>query len=616
MFVPTLMRFALFALLITSSLFAQTAGTINTIAGTGGALFSGDGGAATLAALNVAVDVSADRAGNLYIADQFNHRIRRIAANGIITTVAGTGVPGYTGDGGPAVNAQINTPTGVFADTAGNIFIAEPGNQRIRRVDPTGTITTIAGNGSKGYSGDGGAAISASLYNAVRVAVDPAGNVVIADQSNHRIRQVTPAGIITTIAGNGAGTPAAGAFSGDGGQATAASLNNPTALAITPAGVIYIADQFNQRIRRITTDGVITTIAGNGTAGFSGDGGAAAAASLNYPGGMALDAAGNIYFNDDLNYRTRRITLSTGVISTVAGNGLQGFSGDGGPAASASLNGNFGAAVDALGNLYIADSTNNRIREVYGAGAPGPTPRITSGGVVPIFNSSTTIQPGSWVSIFGNNLATGTATWNNDFPLTLGDISVTIDGKLAYLWYVSPTQINLQAPDDGNTGKSVNVVVTTPTGIATSTVTLGQFGPSFSVLDGKHVAGIILRSDGSGAYGGGTYDILGPTGTSLGYKTVAARAGDTLELFGIGFGPTNPVVLAGKAFTGAAQTTSSVVVSINGNTLNPTFAGLTSAGLYQINLVQIPAGVGSGDVALLATVSGTQTQTGVLLSLQ
>jgi uncharacterized protein (TIGR03437 family) len=610
------MRPALFSFLLTSGLFAQTAGTINTIAGTGGALYSGDGGAATLAGLNVAVDVSADRAGNLYIADQYNHRIRKIAADGIITTVAGTGIPGYSGDGGPAVNAQINTPTGVFADTAGNIYIAEPGNQRIRKVDPTGTITTIAGNGSQGYSGDGGPATSASLYNAVRVAVDPAGNVVIADQSNHRIRRVTPAGIITTIAGNGAGTPAAGAFSGDGGQATAASLNNPTALAITPAGVIYIADQFNQRIRSVATNGIITTVAGNGTPGFSGDGGPATAASLNYPGGITLDAAGNLYFNDDVNYRTRKIAAGTGVITTIAGNGTAGFGGDGGPATSASLNGNFGATVDASSNLYIADSTNNRIREVYGAGAPGATPTITSGGVVPIYSSSPTIQPGSWTSVFGANLATGTATWNNDFPTTLGDVSVTIDGKLAYLWYVSPTQINLQAPDDSNLGKSVNVVVTTPTGTATSTVTLGQFGPSFSVLDGKHVAGIILRSDGSGAYGGGAYDIVGPTGTSLGYKTVAAKAGDTLALFGVGFGPTNPVVSAGKVFTGVAQTNSTVVVSINGNNVNPGFAGLTSAGLYQINLVQIPAGLGTGDVPLLATVGGTQTQAGVLLSLQ
>ncbi len=610
------MRIALSILLVSPCLFAQTAGTINTIAGTGAAVFSGDGGAATAAGLNVAVDVSADRAGNLYIADQFNHRIRKIAPNGTITTVAGTGVPGYSGDGGAAVSAQINTPTGVSADSAGNIYIAEPGNQRIRKVDPTGIITTVAGNGSKGYGGDNGPATSASLYNAVRVAVDPSGNVVIADQSNHRIRRVTPTGIITTIAGNGAGTPAAGAFSGDGGPATAASLNNPTALAITPAGVIYFADQFNQRIRKIDTTGTITTIAGNGTAGFGGDGGPAVAGTLNYPGGMTLDAAGNIYVNDDLNFRTRRI-VPGGNITTVAGSGVEGFSGDGGPAISAALSGNFGATIDTTGNLYIADSTNNRIREVYGAAASGPTPAITPSGIVPIYSSSTTIQPGSWISIFGNNLAPAPATWNSDFPTILGDTSVTVDGKLAYLWYVSPTQINLQAPDDTNTGRAVNVVVTTPTGSSTSTVTLGPISPSFSVLgDGKHVAGIILRSDGSGTFGGGAYDILGPTGTSLGYKTVAAKAGDTLELFGVGFGPTTPTVPAGAAYSGKAQTNSPVTLSINGNAVSPAFAGLTSAGLYQINLVQIPAGLGTGEVSLVATVGGANTQSFVLFSLQ
>jgi uncharacterized protein (TIGR03437 family) len=438
--------------------------------------------------------------------------------------------------------------------------------------------------------------------------------VLVADQSNHRIRRITPAGIITTIAGNGSGTPANGAFSGDGGPAVLASLNNPTALTVTSAGDIYFADQFNHRIRKIAVDGTITTVAGNGTAGFSGDGGPAVSATLNYPGGMTVDAAGNLYFNDDINFRTRRIS-TTGTITTIAGNGVQGFAGDGGSATTAALSGNFGVAIDVAGNLFIADSTNNRIREVYGAAAPGPTPAIKSGGVVPIYSSATTIQPGSWISIFGANLASAVANWNNDFPNTVGGTSVTIDGKLAYIWYVSPIQINLQAPDDLKTG-IVNVVLTTATGTATSTVTLGQFGPSFSVLDGKHVAGIILRSDGSGAYGGGTYDILGPTGTSLGFKTVAAKAGDTLELFGVGFGPTTPTVPAGQLFSGKASTNSTVQISINNISVPPTFAGITSAGLYQFNLVQIPAGLGVGDVPLVATVGGASTPTGVLLSLQ
>jgi sugar lactone lactonase YvrE len=359
------------------SLFAQSPGAIQTIAGAASASFSGDGGPANLATLNVAVDVAADLAGNLLIADQFNHRIRKIAPDGTIATVVGTGAPGYSGDGGPAVNAQINTPTGICADAAGNLYIADVGNQRIRKVDASGIITTLAGNGSKGYGGDGGPATSASFYNAVRVVVDPSGNVLVADQSNHRLRAIAPDGTISTIAGTGVGTPANGSFSGDGGPATSAALNNPTALTVDANGVVYFADQFNHRIRMITPDGTITTIAGTGSPAFAGDGGPAIAASLNYPGGITVDSAGNVYFNDDLNYRTRRIAAD-GTISTIAGSGAPGFSGDGGPATAASLNGNFGIAIDAQGNLYIADSTNNRIREVY-AVAPGTTTGSSTG---------------------------------------------------------------------------------------------------------------------------------------------------------------------------------------------------------------------------------------------
>src|ERR1700733_13113387 len=202
-----------------AALFAQSAGTIQTIAGTGSQSYSGDGGPGAQAALNVPVEVYVDQHGNLFIADQFNNRIRKVTPGGTISTVAGTGVAGFSGDGGPAVKAELNTPTGIFGDASGNLYIGDPGNQRIRKVDASGTITTLAGNGSKGYGGDGGSATEATLYNAARVALDPSGNVYIADQSNHRIRKVTPAGIISTFAGNGAGTPANGAFSGDGGPA-------------------------------------------------------------------------------------------------------------------------------------------------------------------------------------------------------------------------------------------------------------------------------------------------------------------------------------------------------------------------------------------------------------
>ena len=241
-------------------------------------------------------------------------------------------------------------------------------------------------------------------------------------------------------------------------------------------------------------------------------------------------------------------------------------------------------------------------------------PSILQNGIVPVGSTSSTIQPGQWVSIYGTNLASGTATWTGNFPTSLGGASVMIDGKPAYLSYVSATQINLQAPNDATTG-SVSVVVTTAKGVATSNVTLAQFAPSLFLLDGKHVAGIIPRSDGSGAYGGGSYDIVGPTGSSLGYATVAAKAGDVVELYGTGFGPTSPAVAPGQAFSGAATTTNPVQLLINNIGVTPSFAGLSSAGVYQINLT-VPPGLGTGDVPLVATVSGAQTPAGVVISLQ
>jgi uncharacterized protein (TIGR03437 family) len=241
-------------------------------------------------------------------------------------------------------------------------------------------------------------------------------------------------------------------------------------------------------------------------------------------------------------------------------------------------------------------------------------PSITIGGIVPVDSTVNTIQPGEWVSIYGTNLAAASATWTGNFPTSLGGTSVTINGKPAYLWYVSPGQINLQAPDDATTG-TVPVVVMTANGSATSTVTLAPFAPSFLLLDTKHVTGIILRSNGTGAYGGGTYDIVGPTGSSLGYPTVAAKAGDSLVLFGVGFGPTSPVVPAGQAFSAAAPTTKTVNVLINNVSVIPGFAGLSGAGLYQINLI-LPAGLGTGDVTLAASVNGVPTQSNVVISVQ
>jgi len=242
------------------------------------------------------------------------------------------------------------------------------------------------------------------------------------------------------------------------------------------------------------------------------------------------------------------------------------------------------------------------------------SPAIAAGGVVALDSSSNTVQPGEWTSIFGTNLARGSVTWNGDFPTSLGGTSVTVDGKAAYLSYVSPTQINLQVPDDAATGP-VPVVVTTTSGTAKSTVILAPFGPSLPLLDSKHVAAIILRSNGTGAYGGGTYDIVGPTGTSLGYPPVAAKAHDSVTLFAVGLGPTHPAVPAGQSFSGAAHTTNPVTLLVKNVNVPLAFAGLSSAGLYQLNFT-VPAGLGSGDVPLQVIVGGKRTPSGPVISLQ
>jgi uncharacterized protein (TIGR03437 family) len=239
-------------------------------------------------------------------------------------------------------------------------------------------------------------------------------------------------------------------------------------------------------------------------------------------------------------------------------------------------------------------------------------PTINTNGVVPIYSTSTTIEPGSWISIYGNNLASGTTVWNGDFPTDLGGVNVSIDNKPAHIWFVSPTQINVQVPDDSNTG-AVPVVVTTGAGSATSTATLSQFGPTFCVLDGTHVTGIIITPSGSGAYAGGAYDIVGP-GT-LSFSTRPAKKGDVVELFGTGFGPTNPVVPAGHALSiPAPKTVQQVSVTIGGVS-QTVDAYIVAAGLYQMN-VTIPQNVASGDLPLRATAGGSQTPSTVLISVQ
>jgi sugar lactone lactonase YvrE len=343
---------------------------ITTVAGDGIEGYSGDGGPATDAELYSPQGVAVDASGKLFIADTDNYRIRRVRTNGIITTVAGDGIEGYSGDGGLSISAKLSYPSGVAVDASGNLFIADTDNNRIRKVGTNGIITTVAGNGTYGYSGDGGPAASAELSYLSGVAVDAPGNLFIADTENQRIRKVGTNGIITTVAGNGRV-----GYSGDGGPATNAELSWPAGVAVDASGNVFFAEQDNNVIRKVETDGIITTVAGNGTPGYFGDGGAAANAELNYPTGVTVDVFGNLFIADSRNNVVREVEHN-GIITTVAGDGGYGFFGDGGAATNAAFSGVGGVAVDDLGNLFIADENNQRIREVIVEGPALALPNV------------------------------------------------------------------------------------------------------------------------------------------------------------------------------------------------------------------------------------------------
>ena len=395
---------------------AQTApianGYIYTAAGDGVFGSAGDGGPATKAELSWPYSLTFDASENLYIADLLNNRVRKVDyATGTMTTYAGNGVQGFGGDGGPATAAEMYWPYGVASDPAGNLYIADSGNGRVRKVDfATGIITTVAGNGATGDGPDGGLAVNTALTLPVAVALDSAGNLYITDNFDGRIRKVDAStGVITTVAGNGAM-----GYNGNGIQATSAKLNSPVGIALDGEGNLYIADRLNSRIRRVdAATGIISTVAGNGTAGYSGDGGAATSAELSLPSEISLDASGNFYILDSANSRVRVVDAATGIMTTIAGDGITGYNGDGIPALQAEISFPQSLALDFAGNFYIADTGNSRVRIVR--------PQVVS-------TTTTTLTASANPAPYGS-MVTFTATVSGSESVPSGGSVSFYDGK-------------------------------------------------------------------------------------------------------------------------------------------------------------------------------------------
>jgi sugar lactone lactonase YvrE len=369
----------------------DSGGTIDTVVGIDD---NGDGPSA----LDTVVDPHGLAAGrqtrlaDLYIADSRNNQVRRVdGATGAISTIAGTGDAGFSGDGGPATAARLSAPSDVALDASGNIYVADQNNNRVRRIGINGIITTVAGNGGFGYTGDAVLATITRLASPTGIDVDKAGNIYIADRYNYRVRMVTSQGIISTVAGNGTFDPMASP--GDGRPATQVQVGVPTDVVVNPDGSCYIVEFATHRVRKLQSNGVIVPVAGNGNYGAGGDGGLALNAQLNAPLALARDAAGNLYVGDSNNLRVRRIDAVSGVITTVAGDGRAGVEGDGGVATAAHLYPPSGVAVDASGFLYIAQADSSRVRRVLLDTAPAtPTGTFTPS---PVAAASRTPTPTS-----------------------------------------------------------------------------------------------------------------------------------------------------------------------------------------------------------------------------
>ncbi len=511
-------------LLALSPAFAQaqascaTGSIISTFAGSHVSGYSGDGGSADAAAMGSPYAVAADAAGNVYIADYFNNVIRMVSHAGIITTVAGTGVAGYNGDNIPATAAQLNGPMGVTLN-GGNIYIADKFNERIRVIDASGKITTIAGTGLHGgaagieYANEV-PATAANLTYPVSVALDCSGNIYIADWGSQTVRRIDAAGIIHAFAGTREGT-----YNGDGIPATSAALNSPACVLADCSGNVYIADSWNNRIRKVSTDGTISTIAGNGAPTYSGDGGAATAASIWIPTGITFDACGSLYICDWQNNLVRRLGTD-GNISTFAGQNADnwhGYDGDGHSPDSAKMYLPASLAIDGLGNMYIADYGNNVIRAIGISSGSLPAERKYIAGTT----QDMTVCENAIAAPVNTQLSIADAvsgiqeTWSVTIQPHHGTLSGFNASAVSRSGITTPTGITY-TPDADFTGTdSFTVVMNDGTTAASTTVNIniipqpvaGTITGSTNTSDGNSISLTAANADANGVWSSSNTDI-------------------------------------------------------------------------------------------------------------
>jgi uncharacterized protein (TIGR03437 family) len=576
----------------------QAQGIVTTFAGNGNMTFSGDGGPATAASLNHPRGLAIDSAGGVYISDTDNWRIRRVTPTGMVSSVAGNGSYGETGDGGLAASASFSDVTDIALDAAGDLYIADASNHRIRKVTPAGIVTTVAGTGVQGSSGDGGLAINATLNRPISVALDASGNLYICDSANHNVRRVTLAsGMIATYAGNGTA-----AYSGDGGPATAASLNFPLGVATDRYGYLYIADSGNNSIRRVMPGGMIVTVAGRSMAGFAGDGGAATGALLNIPSDVAVDASGNLFIADSGNNRVRRVDAPSGTIGTIAGGVSDGFAGDAGPAAISLLSFPWKIATDPAGAVYIADRVNNRIRKIS-AGTYVPT---LAGAPVTSLSAASYAVGGPLAqnlitSAYGKGLADSTVSAPLPLPTSLANVGVIVkdaagSSREAQLYFISANQINYVVPDQ------------TSAGTATVTVTKNGQTIGSGAIQVVAVAPGVFAANGNGQGAASAEAVKYPAQT---WQLTAACpvAGSCVTVpFDVGTAAT-PVYL--ELFcTGVRGTKSSVTATIGGAAAAASWAVQSQyPGMDQVNLLVPTSLAGHGEVDVVLTVDGVAANT-------